>query len=100
MIGIKVYEGQTAIEYEFKTGADLTDATDVVVEFTAPYNKVYTVSAVIEDISEGIISCELPVDTEIFSKAGKWAIQPVVTFSDGRDGLGETAIQRVYKRGT
>ena len=95
-----IFEGQTNIDIEITSFVDLTDAASTVVYFKSPSNKEYTLSGTVTDVAKGKVEASLPATTDIFGKAGNWAIWLQVLFNDGRTGIGETTKIRVKPVGT
>lgn len=91
----KIYVGQTALRMNFSLSADITGYTTTVISVMKPEGTTATWTATVATASTGSIYYDVATTT-ILDAAGKWRMQPVITFSDGTIGRAETAEIIVY----
>lgn len=91
----KIYVGQTALRMNFSLSADITGYTTTVISVKKPSGTTTTWTATVATASTGSMYYDIATTT-ILDAAGKWRMQPIVTFSDDTVGKAETAEIVVY----
>lgn len=91
----KIYIGQTALRMYYSCSADITGYTTTVINVQKPLGTTTTWTATVSDASTGALYYDIATTT-VLDEAGKYRMQPKITFNDDTIGYGETAEIMVY----
>lgn len=94
----KIYKNQTALQFTFSTGADITGQTDTVLLITYPGGTSATWTCTVSDESTGAFAFTNFTSGSL-KTVGSYSLQPKVAFSDDTIAYGTTSDFRVFDLG-
>jgi hypothetical protein len=94
----KIYVGQSKLRITINTGADLTGASLLQIQYKKASGDITNLTGVCDDLETGIVYWDSTPDS-IFTSAGNYWFWVKVTYPDGKVMFSESIIIKVYNVG-
>jgi len=94
----KIYVGQSKLRIAIDTGADLTGASTLQIQYRKESGTTSTLTGICDDLASGIVYWNSN-STSIFTSAGSYPFWVKITYSDGKILYSEPITLRVYNVG-
>ena len=94
----KIYVGQSKLRITINTGADLTGASAIQIQYKKANGSTNTLTAQCDDYETGIVYWDSPA-TSIFTTSGTYWFWVKITYPDTKVMFSESTVFKVYNLG-